>query len=353
MRIPIILLSLLMVNISCNGQKNEKCTDKEILTKIKKLPQTIKDSIQLSKEKKSIIYQTSTDTIESNIYKVFKQAANDEFHISTLNLYYADNNCDLFLYDTVEDKLIPINKKESQIQNKKDMKTAPQNIEFSDLFNEGTIIKFSPNDLNDGTEEIKAFKAKLQSFENESPLTEDFDIGNLSYLINNETFFDAQYYADNSWLQYFITKYKINVQRLNKLMHLAIQQEDLTAVKVLISNNYIISEKELAMASETKKDSEEKTRENRQDGYESYLQSKSKINEISTLLNKYFAENKIQDPDGYTNLRKDKDKSSEIIEKIKSGSHIQVLDNSGDWFLVKTKEGKQGYVHKSRVKSGS
>ncbi|WP_083190029.1 SH3 domain-containing protein [Chryseobacterium artocarpi] len=59
----------------------------------------------------------------------------------------------------------------------------------------------------------------------------------------------------------------------------------------------------------------------------------------------------IIDPDGYTNLRKDKNTSSEILQKVKSGEHIEVLDNTGDWFLVKTKEGKEGYIHKSRIKS--
>ncbi|SFI49894.1 SH3 domain-containing protein [Halpernia frigidisoli] len=58
----------------------------------------------------------------------------------------------------------------------------------------------------------------------------------------------------------------------------------------------------------------------------------------------------IQDPDGFTNLRKEKNSTSEILQKIKSGEHIDVLDNSGDWFLVKTKEGNQGYVHKSRIR---
>lgn len=59
----------------------------------------------------------------------------------------------------------------------------------------------------------------------------------------------------------------------------------------------------------------------------------------------------IQDPDGYTNLRKEKNSTSEILQTIKKGEPIEVLDNSGDWFLIKTKEGKEGYVHKSRVKS--
>lgn len=57
----------------------------------------------------------------------------------------------------------------------------------------------------------------------------------------------------------------------------------------------------------------------------------------------------IQDSDGFTNLRKDKTATSEILQKIKSGSAIDVLDNTGDWWFVQTKEGKKGYVHKSRI----
>lgn len=59
----------------------------------------------------------------------------------------------------------------------------------------------------------------------------------------------------------------------------------------------------------------------------------------------------IQDPDGYTNLRKEKNAQSEILQQIKSGEDIEILDNSGDWYLVKTKEGNEGYVHESRIKS--
>ncbi|RMZ59597.1 SH3 domain-containing protein [Chryseobacterium nematophagum] len=58
----------------------------------------------------------------------------------------------------------------------------------------------------------------------------------------------------------------------------------------------------------------------------------------------------IQDPDGYTNLRKDKNTSSEVLQKIKSGEHIEILNDSGDWYFVKTIEGEKGYVHKSRIK---
>lgn len=58
----------------------------------------------------------------------------------------------------------------------------------------------------------------------------------------------------------------------------------------------------------------------------------------------------IWDKDGYTNLRKDKNTSSEILKKLNSGEEIEVLNNSGDWWLIKTKEGRTGYIHKSRIK---
>ncbi|MEJ5104740.1 SH3 domain-containing protein [Chryseobacterium sp. MYb328] len=59
----------------------------------------------------------------------------------------------------------------------------------------------------------------------------------------------------------------------------------------------------------------------------------------------------VQDADGYTTLRKDKNSSSQILQKINTGEQIDVLDQSGDWWLVVSKEGKKGYVHKSRIKS--
>ncbi|QXU49238.1 SH3 domain-containing protein [Chryseobacterium sp. D764] len=60
---------------------------------------------------------------------------------------------------------------------------------------------------------------------------------------------------------------------------------------------------------------------------------------------------RIVDPDGFTNLRKDKNTSSQILQKIKTGEQVEVLDQNGDWWLVVSKEGKKGYVHKSRIKS--
>lgn len=68
-------------------------------------------------------------------------------------------------------------------------------------------------------------------------------------------------------------------------------------------------------------------------------------------LEKCLQRAKIIDPDGYTNLRKEKNTSSEILQKIVTGSQIEVLDNSGDWWLVQTKEGKKGYVYKTKIKA--
>ncbi|WP_213278463.1 SH3 domain-containing protein [Chryseobacterium indologenes] len=59
----------------------------------------------------------------------------------------------------------------------------------------------------------------------------------------------------------------------------------------------------------------------------------------------------IIDPDGFTNLRKEKNTSSQILQKIKTGEQVEVLDQNGDWWLVVSKEGKKGYIHKTRIKS--
>ena len=56
----------------------------------------------------------------------------------------------------------------------------------------------------------------------------------------------------------------------------------------------------------------------------------------------------INDADGYTNLRQEKNATSKILEKINSGTRIQILDNSSDWWRIKNKE-KTGYVHKSKI----
>ncbi len=97
---------------------------------------------------------------------------------------------------------------------------------------------------------------------------------------------------------------------------------------------------------------------NRNDGYKEFLDKneyfnynrlKDYVQDIYQPVkeNAYF----VQDTDGYTNLRKEKNSSSEIIQKVKSGENIEVLDQNGEWYRVATKEGNRGYIHKSRIKS--
>lgn len=238
--------------------------------------------------------------------------------------------------------------------NPKKQADKPENnddVEFYNLFNEGTNIKFTPADLNKNEPVIIDFKKKLKAYEKQHPLIEDFNPEELSRLINNETFFDLQYYTDSSWLQYFITKYKIEMSALNSVMTEAIEKEDDKAVKIILDNGYITSFNELNTVAKTKDARAVKLEDNKKEGTEYYDSSYSKIDKIAPLITNAYHSNIIQDSDGYTNLRKQKSSSSEILQKIKTGEHIEVLDNTGDWFLVKTKEGKKGYVHKSRIKS--
>ena len=58
---------------------------------------------------------------------------------------------------------------------------------------------------------------------------------------------------------------------------------------------------------------------------------------------------KINDPDGYTNLRKEKNTTSTVLEKIETGQIVELIEKSGDWYLVKTKAGNEGYVFKTKI----
>ena len=76
--------------------------------------------------------------------------------------------------------------------------------------------------------------------------------------------------------------------------------------------------------------------------------SKSDKENIEVYLKyyKYY----ISDPDGYTNVREGKSTSSKIIDTVDSGLPIRVLDTTGNWWQVMTKDNEIGYIHKSRIK---
>lgn len=56
----------------------------------------------------------------------------------------------------------------------------------------------------------------------------------------------------------------------------------------------------------------------------------------------------INDPDGYTNVREEKNSTSKILFKINEGEEFKVLSKKGDWWEIEFNE-KTGFVHKSRI----
>ncbi|MGS2762172.1 SH3 domain-containing protein [Sinomicrobium sp. M5D2P9] len=57
---------------------------------------------------------------------------------------------------------------------------------------------------------------------------------------------------------------------------------------------------------------------------------------------------RINDPDGYTNLRKGKGVDTPVIEKVKNKEKVNVLNDSGEWWEVQYGT-SEGYIHKSRL----
>lgn len=240
---------------------------------------------------------------------------------------------------------------------KDNMNTTNQKIEFNDLFNEGSLIKFTPNDVeNANTAELNEFKEKLRLFEKSHPTLKEFEIENLNTLVNNETFANSDYFMNSQWLGYFINKYKI--YNLYEIMNTAINQEDYNAVNIIIKTGYIISKEELKLASEIKESSiiniklnKEKNGLDEKGDPTFYNDKQSKAKEIYDILNKIY-NYKIYDKDGYTNLREDSFEDAFIIGTIKSGEHIDILDNKDqEWLYINTVDSREGYVFKTKIVS--
>lgn len=76
-----------------------------------------------------------------------------------------------------------------------------------------------------------------------------------------------------------------------------------------------------------------------------YLTPQDEINKESYILKA-----RIEDKDGYVNLRKSASLSSDIIGRIKSGTIVTVDDdNDNSMRLISTEDGIKGYVHNSRL----
>jgi len=355
----LVLFLLFLLFYSCDGQKTKakNCNSDDAMNTVNALPEVKKQSQyvdSLSAGKKHLSFMVDSLKMKNKPFYSVKTGFNGPLRWETYTIFYIDkNNCsNVMVNDVLSGNIITLeqwrnsNKKKTKMtgNNTTDTKTAS----FADLFDEGSNIEFTPADLSKSNPEIAAFKAKLSAFESSDPEPSDFDFDDLSLLINNETFSNNERFINSAWLEYFIDKYSFKRLVTDKLMDLAIQQEDLSAVKIL-SKNYIFSKKEMDQAKEKKKYKD--GLQGKLDTEEYYDPAFSKIDQILAFITASYSKNHIQDPDGFTNLRKDKTTTSQIVEKINSGQNIDVVDNYGDWFLVKTKTGKEGYVHKTRIKS--
>lgn len=58
----------------------------------------------------------------------------------------------------------------------------------------------------------------------------------------------------------------------------------------------------------------------------------------------------IDDPDGYSNIRSQKNAKSQIVSKITQGEQFFTYMQDGNWWQVRTQQGKIGYMHVSRIR---
>ena len=66
--------------------------------------------------------------------------------------------------------------------------------------------------------------------------------------------------------------------------------------------------------------------------------------------NKYILQAKINDPDGYTNVRSKPSIDGYIIDVIDDGKIFYTYLQNGSWWQIKTSDNKTGYIHRTRIK---
>jgi uncharacterized protein YgiM (DUF1202 family) len=58
----------------------------------------------------------------------------------------------------------------------------------------------------------------------------------------------------------------------------------------------------------------------------------------------------VDDPDGYTYIRSGPGTQYGVIGKVHKGEVFRVVSTKGNWWQIRTEDGKSGYIHKSRIK---
>ncbi|MVN89640.1 SH3 domain-containing protein [Mucilaginibacter sp. HME9299] len=227
-----------------------------------------------------------------------------------------------------------------------------------DLFPEGVEINFTPDDVKSNDPKYSTFRQKLAQFENKHNVNDTLDAQELIGLVNNEVFSNTETFVNSKWLKYFLNRYKFNIADLSPVVDVAIKQEDYEAIKNILKHGFIVDTRQIELATEVKENASQLIKYNKQNkgldeaGDPTFYESKySRIDEIMQLLLASYNANSIYDSDGFTNLRQAKSSSSTIIQRIKTGSHIKVLDNTNNWFQVELPTGQKGYVHHSKIRS--
>lgn len=203
---------------SLQAQKKTGCSREKAMDAVGELKEITADVAKYKNTKEEIVFDIDEETYGGKDYFVISEMQTNAFHYSTWSIFYVDKkNCTVYNYDKEKGKLLTVDV--WRYKNSLNDKSIDRKIVFTDVFNEGTIIRFGPKDLDKNTPEIQAFKKKLKALELKYLVVEDFNIENLTYLINNSNFFDSQHYTNSGWLQYFISKYKIDVLALNELIY--------------------------------------------------------------------------------------------------------------------------------------
>ena len=58
----------------------------------------------------------------------------------------------------------------------------------------------------------------------------------------------------------------------------------------------------------------------------------------------------IDDPDGFANVRAARSPSGEIIARVNRGEEFHTYQQHRTWWEVRTRDGKVGYMHQSRIR---
>ncbi len=78
--------------------------------------------------------------------------------------------------------------------------------------------------------------------------------------------------------------------------------------------------------------------------------NKTDIDETKSFVSPQKLEAVIDDIDGYTNIRSGPGTQYEIVSKVADNEIFYIVSQQGNWWKVKTKEGKYGYIHNSRIR---